>query len=311
MSDKPAPSYPASWRPSLLNEILHRAYEPPPWILEDLLPHGAGLLCSGLPHSTKSLSWLAAAIESVAKHTVWGKFSAAGVKRVLYIETEDPRWLVEDRARGIAQGFGLKPGELENLGFGLAVTGPFDITTHQVALLELVKDFKPDWAVLSTLQGLLRGRDWKEQKDMSDVNAILVQLQRIVPLVVLTHSPRDGQRRAAGTITQDANYLTLMHLEKSVRNGQTIINVEGDSKMGSELNFDLRIEVAEVNDAGKMRTQVRSVNYEYQASKRELVIDALLQHQTADTSAIALMCGCSESYVRTLKKEAKLKRDLM
>ena len=268
---RPAALFPAAWRPAPLKEILNRQYEPPPWILEDLLPSEAGLLCSGLPHAGKSLNWLAAGIESVVKHTVWGKFKAPKVRRMLYIETEDPRWLVEDRVRGLTQGFGLSTHDLDDIGFGLACTGPFNLFQCQVQLTKLVESFEPDWVVLSTLQGLLQGRDWKEQKDMGDVNAILVKLQRLVPLVVLTHSPREGQRRAAGSVTQDANYLTLMHFEKFTRNQKTYVSVEGDSKMGAELQFELRMDMAEVTDADRTRTQVRRISYEFQVSKRELV----------------------------------------
>jgi len=301
--------YPASWRPAPLKEILNRQYEPPPWILEDLLPSEAGLLCSGLPHSGKSLNWLAAGMESVINHTVWGKFRAPGVKRMLYIETEDPQWLVEDRVRGLAHGYGLNPHDLNDIGFGLACTGPFNLVQSQTQLAKLIEGFEPDWVVLSTLQGLLQGRDWKEQKDMGDVNAILVKLQRIVPLVVLTHSPRDGQRRAAGSITQDANYLTLMHFEKFTRNQKTYVSVEGDSKMGAELEFELRMDMAEITDGDRIRTQIRKISYEYQFSKRDLVLEALVHHPTADAAAIAVMCECSERYVRDLKRELKTKKD--
>ncbi len=302
--------FPASWRPSPLKEILNRQYVPPPWVLRDLLPKSAGLLCSGLPHASKSLSWLAACIESVTHHKVWGRFDASSVKRALFIETEDPPWLVEDRVRGIADGLGLKSHDLNDLGFGLACTGPFNLVAEQIKLAKLIESFEPDWVVLSTLQGLIQGLDWNEQKDMGAVNAALVRLQRLCPLVNITHSPRGGQRRAAGSITQDANYLTLMHFEKQLRNGHTYINVEGDSKMGSELLFDLRLNISDINDGDTTRTQVKGVVYEYESlSKKERVIEAIVQHPTADASAIAIICDCSERYVFTIIKELKGKRE--
>ena len=224
---------------------------------------------------------------------------------MLFIETEDPRWLIEDRIRGLADGLGLNAHDLEDCGFGLACTGPFNLVHSQIMLSKLIDDFKPDWVVLSTLQGLIQGLDWNEQKDMGAVNAALVRLQRQCPLVVITHSPRGGQRRAAGTITQDANYLTLLHFEKQIKNGQTFINVEGDSKMGSELLFDLKLDIVDLGD----RTQVRRVGFEYQAlSKRERVAQAIIAHPNSDPAAIALICECSKRYVYELMEELKGKQ---
>jgi RecA-family ATPase len=299
LSDKPS-LYPTTWRPSTLKEILNRQYEPPPWIIKDLLPKDAGTLASGLPHSTKSLSWLGASIESVVNQTVWGHFDASKVRRSLFIETEDPRWLVEDRIRGFATGLGLDPSDLSDLGFGLACTGPFHLITSQIQVQKLIEEWEPDWVVLSTLQGLIQGADWAEQKDMGPVNAAIVRLQRICPLVVVTHSPRGGQRRAAGTVTQDANYLTLMHFEKYKREDGTYISVLGDSKMGSELDFNLKLEVVESDG----RSQVRSLQYvPISMSKRDRVLQLIVQHPGADPSALALLAGCTKRYVQEIMKE--------
>jgi hypothetical protein len=54
---------------------------------------------------------LAACLEAVVFHKVWGHFDAAAVKRALFNETEDPRWLVEARIGGIAKGLLLAPGD--------------------------------------------------------------------------------------------------------------------------------------------------------------------------------------------------------
>lgn len=135
---------------------------------------------------------------------------------------------------------------------------------------------------------------------MGAVNAAIVRLQRICPLIVVTHSPRGGQRRAAGTVTQDANYLTLMHFEKFKREDGTYISVIGDSKMGSELDFNLKLEVADHEG----RSQVRSLKYvPLSISKREQVLRLIVQHPDADTGAIALLAGCSKRYVQEIMKE--------
>jgi hypothetical protein len=241
-----ASGYPAEWRPRSLKEIANRAWETPhsiPWVIKDILAAQSALLCSGQPHATKSIDWLAACIEAAVKHTVWGKFDASAVKRTLFIETEDPEWLVENRVVSLMKGLGLKQtDDLEKYGFFFSATGPFDLVKTEKQLRALIDSVKPDFTVLSTLQGLVPGRSLSEQKDMSEPNAMVVNLAKLTPMIVITHSPRDSSvRRSYGAITQDANYLTLMHFEKDVKGDETTIHVTGDSKLGTELDFKIRM----------------------------------------------------------------------
>lgn len=306
MSEKPL-VYPEIWRPSSLTEILNRHYEPPPWVLNPFLPKHAGLLCSGQPHSCKSLIWLAAGLESCIKHTIWGKYDATPVRRMLFVETEDPRWLIEDRIRGLAKGFGLDPDEdLSRYGFGLACTGPFNLTNSYIQLEHLIEDWRADWVVLSTLQGLIVNRDWNEQKEMGEVNATLVRLQRKCPCVVITHSPKSGSRRAAGTITQEANYLTLMHIAKRGTPANVVIDVEGDSKMGAELNFNLKLTLTNVPDLSGDRSQVQAVQHDNANEvMRYRILDWHAEHPEDSNATIAAVCDCTERYVRKVLGDKK------
>jgi hypothetical protein len=186
----------------------------PPWKVRGLVVEGGATQVSAHPHGMKSLSWLNAVLEAVTSHKVWRHFDASKVERALFIESEDPRWLVEARIKGIAQGLGLANNE-QVPGFVCACPGPFDLVKEEQSLRELFSKHRPDFVVLSTLQNVLGGRDWASQKEMQDVNALIVRLSRVVPLVVLTHSPWNReQRRAAGTITQFANFAVTMHYEK-------------------------------------------------------------------------------------------------
>ena len=108
----------------------------------------------------------------LAKQQVWGHF-AASVQRSLFIETEDPPWIVEARIRGLARGLGIE----ELPGFYYACVGPFDLVEAREELTKLLRTYAPDFAVLSTLQSLLGGRDWLRQDSMSDVNALVVQAE--------------------------------------------------------------------------------------------------------------------------------------
>jgi hypothetical protein len=295
--------YPEGWRPRSLQEILSRTPQPPPWVIEGLLPAQSGILCSGQPHATKSLNWLFASMESVIHHVVWGKFPCQKVSRVLFIETEDPSWLVETRIHGFAKGLGLKPGDdLTKYGFYFACTGPFELTSCEEKLLALIDEVKPDWVILSTLQGLLNERDWKEQKDMGPVNAIMVRLQRRVPLVVITHSPRDSNaRRSAGSITQDANYLVTMHFKKADdKNTGTVISVVGDSKMGVELKFDLTLVTESVKTPdGKVSTEVRRIVHGTHKETLAQTIRAYhKENPRAKPQEISDAVGTSPQYVR-------------
>src|SRR5436305_32531 len=103
---------PPPWNVRTLADALAGEDEPPKWIIDQLLHEQSGTLISGKPHGGKSLNWLAAAMGAVIEHKVWGHFEAREVKRVLYIETEDPESLVKRRIRGLAKGFGIPPAEI-------------------------------------------------------------------------------------------------------------------------------------------------------------------------------------------------------
>ena len=84
MAETKAPTpvtIPNHWRPGSLKEILNREYVEPRWIIEGLLLEKSGTQVSGHPHATKSLNWLAAALESVTTRKVWGHFNASGVPK--------------------------------------------------------------------------------------------------------------------------------------------------------------------------------------------------------------------------------------
>jgi hypothetical protein len=287
---------PDHWLLSTLDEIKNKPLIQPKWIIEGLLLEQSGTLVSGLPHACKSLNWLYAALESVTTHTVWGHFACPNVKRVLYVETEDPQILVESRVQQLAKGL---PPLREGCSFTLAATGPFNLTDAEAKLMTLIDQVKPDWMVLSTLQGLLGGRDWKEQSDMGPVNAVFVRVSRRAPITVITHSPWNMEnKRAAGTVTQAANFLTLMHFEKTISQHGTIITVQVDSKMGNELpSFDLVLKTE-----GKLVTKV-----EYHASTiQERAAEYLIDHPLATPAEVARAMKCNLRTAQRAKKRDKV-----
>src|SRR5258708_38133193 len=87
-----------------LKDALANKPSSPPWVIQDLLLRDSATLVSAHPHSMKSLSLLCACMEAVAKKQVWGHFDASPVTKSLFIETEDPEWMVEARIRGLAEG---------------------------------------------------------------------------------------------------------------------------------------------------------------------------------------------------------------
>jgi hypothetical protein len=130
------PDMPKGWVVRDLGDALQGSGQKPPWIIEDLLLAETATQISAHPHSMKSLAWLAAAIESVATQTVWGHFDASAVSSSLFIESEDPQWLVEERIRGIAAGLGLS-GVEDAPGFHYLRAGPFDLVKFESNLGEI------------------------------------------------------------------------------------------------------------------------------------------------------------------------------
>jgi hypothetical protein len=122
-----------------IHNIKHAVYSTgkPPWIIRDLLLGGSATLVSGLPRSMKSLSLLGACLDAIVTGRVWGRFDAPDIKRLLFIETEDPEWMVASRIQGLVKGLGLKD-PIEIPGFNYSCVGPFDLLGNKDGLRRLI-----------------------------------------------------------------------------------------------------------------------------------------------------------------------------
>jgi hypothetical protein len=304
VTERPTPAY-DPWRVCGLQDAYRNAQQEPPWVIKDLLMAESATLVSAHPHSMKSLSMLYLCLEAVVRKQVFNKFAAPRVNNALFIETEDPAWLVEARIRGFARG--LEIPETDPVpGFHYCCVGPFDLVGEEGRINRMVEEHSLNLIVISTLQNILDGRNWQQQGEMQPVMAMAVRLARKCPLILLTHSPWDKrQRRAAGTITQAANFLTAIHLEKKESKGRTLAHVMVDSKAGAtETNFSLELLTA--GDKGDAES-VRSVTYAGAgtagATKAPEVVAALNENPDASTAEIAQMVGATQRYVQKIKKE--------
>jgi hypothetical protein len=297
---------PDGWTVCNLADALAGSAQKPPWIIENLLLAQSATQVSAHPHSMKSLAWLGACLESVAKHKVWNHFDASAVDRSLFIESEDSQWVIEQRIREIAKGMGLTGSE-DAPGFNYLRTGPFDLVQFETTLSRMFRHYRPDFVVLSTLQSLLNGRDWNEQADMQQVNSAIVRLASLCPLVVITHSPWDRRaRRAAGSITQAANFATTMHFEKvpAGKTSNTFVHVSVDSKVGAEqADFSLKLETD--------GEEIRGIAYEGagwpKGVGKAAVLAALEEDPDASPKEIAERVGVTARYVQKLNLERQEK----
>lgn len=298
------------FQPRTLKDALTATVTSPPWVIQDLLLRDSATLVSAHPHLMKSLSWLCACMEAVAKRLVWGRFPAPGVERTVFIETEDPPWMVEGRIRGIAKGLGIA----ELPGFHYFCVGPFNLVEKQKEVERLLEHYQPDFAVLSTLQSIIGDRDWSRQNAMADVNALVVNQSRICPLVVITHSPWNRrERRAAGTITQAANYATSIHYAKAgnPKNHQSTVHVSVDSKAGAlETSFSLKLESeGSPREADSVRSVVYAGKGWPKGCARDAVLEALEDDPDLSNREIAERVGCVPRYVQKIKKELREDED--
>lgn len=297
------------WQLRGFQDAMKGASETPPWVIEGLLLEQSATLVSAHPHSMKSLSWLQACLEAVFHGKVWGHFAAPKVKSALFIETEDSTWLVEARIRGLAKG--LKIDERDPVpGFHYLCIGPFDLEEEESRLHDLVKEHGLNLIVLSTLQNLLEGKNWSSQQDMAPIMAMMIRLARVSPVVVLTHSPQDKkQKRAAGTITQAANFLTTVHFEKRFdsASGETFVHARVDSKAGAgRSDFTLGLETAgSDSDPGSVRRVIYTGSGLKKGLKKQEVLAALEANPEASTQEIADLVEASPRYVQQLKREMK------
>ncbi len=295
---------PAGWTLRNLDDALS-APPKPPWVIEGLLPKQSAHLVAAHPHSLKSLSWLQACLEAVAHKQVWGHFPAPDVKSTLFIETEDPEWMVAARLKDMAKGLGLSSVN-DAPGFRYVARGPMALLNEEKNLETLIQENRFDFVVISTLQNTLgAGRSLKNDDDMQPVSAMILRLSQLSPIVLLTHSPWDKrQKRAAGTVTLAANFLTTSHFAKfrQESTGDTFVHVSLDSKAGAtETDFSLRLET----DHGELRKVVYVCTGQPKGFGRSAVVKAISSDPTANNADIAQRTGMSERYVRKVRKEMK------
>jgi hypothetical protein len=297
------------WQVRSYKDALENRGKQVPWVVKDLLVSRTATLVSAQPHAMKSLSLLAASMEAVVTHKVWGRFEAPDVDSTLFIETEDPQWLVEARIRGLAKGLGIRGNEIP--GFHFACIGPFDLLGERRRIFSMFEMYRPKFVVLSTLQNLLKGRDWNRQEDMQPILSCVLELSQTCPIILVTHSPWDKRaKRAAGTITQVANFATSLHYDKLNVGSKTLARVHTDSKAaGGSPDFHLELETeGPSSDPESVRRFV--VLDKLPVAKKEEVLEALEEDPTATAKQIAERVGVSERYVQKLRspKPKKKKR---
>lgn len=288
-----------TWKFKTLTEILENPPEPmPPWVFHGLVSQGNGTLVSSQPHGMKSYTWLQASMEGALGKPIWGHFPVSRCHKTLYLETEDPGWMVEQRVTAIANGLGITADDARDAGcFTLGMLGPFDLVKAEREIRARLDKIQPDMCVLSTLQGLIVGRDWKEQKDMAAVNSLLVRISaQHCPAVVITHSPQDKkQKRAAGTITQAANYPTILHYDKCTTEQGTFARVHLDSKMGTNDKFRIRL----------VNTIPNKIRFVWSRdTDKDALEHYLLEHPDESALEVAAQFDCTPRYVQKLRSSS-------
>jgi hypothetical protein len=295
------------WRVCSLPDALRNEGQKPSYVIDGLLMSQSATLVSAQPHGMKSLSLLGASMEAVAKHTVWGHFAAPDVDSTLFVETEDPQWLVEARIRGLAKGLGLTDQD-ELKGFHYACVGPFDLIGEEGRILKLIWKHAPKFIVLSTLQNLLRERNWTSQQDMQPIMASVIELSRECPIILVTHSPWDKrQKRAAGTITQAANFATTLHYEKKWSKDGQFVQVTVDSKAGALTDgFSLKLETeGPPKDPGSVRRIAFSGEGFRRGNTREVIEDAFEDNPNVSVEELMELTGTGKRNVQNYLKELK------
>jgi hypothetical protein len=297
------------WNIKGFQDAMQSTERGPQWAIEGLVAKKSATLVSGQPHAGKSLAWLDALLEAITQHKVWGHFDASNVNAVLFVETEDPAFVVEGRIRGFARGLKLATDDLIP-GFHYLRIGPFELVKEEAKILELAKEYNLDLIVISTLQNLVHGADLSSQKDMAPIMALVVRLAEYCPTVLLTHSPRDKRlKRATGTVTQDANFLTTIHFEKfrNKKAGQECIHASVDSKLGCiEPDFTLSIVAdGKPGDAEGVSRVEYSCNGRPKGFAKDAILEAHEEDPGATPKEIAALVGATPRHVQNVLKEAK------
>jgi len=131
-------------------------------------------------------------------------------------------------------------------------------------------------------------------------------------LFLVTHSPWDRrQKRAAGSVTQTANFVTAIHYQKQVarKSGMTFVHVSVDSKAGAlETDFSLKLETdGSPRDPSSVRQIVYTGKGWPKGAGREAILAELEADPDASTKEIAERADVTERYVQRIIKEEKKK----
>jgi RecA-family ATPase len=272
------------------------------YIIDKLVVENGGTLISGKPHAMKSLSALAGCLEVLVKKTFWG-LRGEKISRVAYLETEDPRGVVEMRVRELSKGLGIDPANAPQ-GFHLFCTGHLDLGSEMVRrdMFEHLREYRPDLIVLSTLQGMLGTRSWNKQEDMAPILSLIVRLcLEVCPVILITHSPQDStQERAIGTISQAANFIVTGHMTK--RTDGSVTDLRLDSKLGDKTSFTLKLQT-EGKELRGFATQKTSI-------VRADILSLRATNPDLSAEKIAEQLGCTRQYVYKVLGDVEESDDL-
>lgn len=215
---------PVNWED--YSHFMGKPYIAPGWMIENIWGNNSHGIIAGEPKTYKSTICIEMAIAVASGLPMWDMYKTMRTGPVMYLQDENPPWMVQDRFQRMCHSKGLLDGKvytihgnknnlhiqmpralpirfLNNYGFDLT------LTEHREMLMEEIERFRPVMIIFDPLYLMLGDTDENSAKELRDTLKWLLKLKidYNCSIVVLHHwnkgggqkTERGGQRMLGST----------------------------------------------------------------------------------------------------------------
>lgn len=311
-------------------QFLGRPMVGPGWLIEGWWSNNSHGMLAGEPKTYKSVIATEIAISVASGYPMWDKYKVVKPGPVLYIQEENPPWIVQDRMMKIAHSKGLLDGKVymlkredelyvefpKELPIRILNNYGIDLTTveHQELIIREIELVRPVLVILDPLYLMLGDTDENSAQELRGILQWLLKVkeQYGVSIIVLHHwnkggkSERGGQRMLGSTTlhawVDSAIYTSI----KDVNTNEITIEREFRSFMKPEKLAAL-IRMSDPGAPPEYQVTLRSATESRREGAKMSILEHLLVHTAADAVELCKITGYTRQGVqRVMRKYASM-----
>lgn len=306
--------------------FMGRSMVGPGWLVEGWWSNNSHGMLAGEPKTYKSVIATEIAVSVASGYPMWDKYKVIKPGPVLYVQEENPPWIVQDRMVKIAHSKGLLSGKvyrlkeddelyvefplelpiriLNNYGIDLTLADHREILTKEIELV------KPVLVILDPLYLMLGDTDENSAQELRNLLQWLLKVKEEyrTSIMVLHHwnksgkSERGGQRMLGSTTlhawVESAIYTSIRNVETN----EITVEREFRSFMKPEL-LAITIRMSDPGAPPEYRVNIRSARESQMEGAQIGVLDYLVVHSTASANELAQIVGYSPRGIKKLMRK--------